>query len=136
MKGTYLLLIDLAEEKNIKIGKLGNILFKKGVYLYIGSALSGLDHRIHRHLQKSKKMHWHIDYLLQYAKIKNVYYRENSSRIECTIAQNLAKNLVMIPNFGCSDCGCQSHLFYDTNDITMSLIDIVKMKPYPMDENP
>ena len=135
MKGTYLLLMDLAEEKSIRVGKLGDIFFKKGVYLYIGSALNGLEHRIDRHLQRNKKMYWHIDYLLQYAKIKNIYYTENTSRIECKIARTLANNLVMIPNFGCSDCTCQSHLFYSTFDTTLSLIDKVQMKPYRRDEN-
>jgi len=42
MKGSYILLIKLDEDKDIQIGKLGNISFKKGYYAYVGSALNGL----------------------------------------------------------------------------------------------
>ena len=54
MKGSYILVIELKEEKIIQIGKLGKIHFKKGFYVYIGSALNGLEQRITRHLIKEK----------------------------------------------------------------------------------
>ena len=79
MKGCYILLIKLEKDKIIKIGKFVNRLFKKGFYVYIGSALNGLENRINRHLRNNKKIHWHIDYLFQCAEIIDVYYNENKS---------------------------------------------------------
>jgi len=112
MKGSYILLIKLKNGEEIKIGKLGNISFKKGFYLYIGSALNGLENRLNRHFKVDKKTHWHIDYLLKYGKIIDAFYKESSSKEECDIAKNFENKLFLIPGFGCSDCKCKSHLFY------------------------
>lgn len=116
MKGSYIIIIELKENKKIQIGKLGNIFFKKSFYFYVGSALNGLEQRIQRHLKKDKKTHWHIDYLLQNAKIINVFYKQNNKKEECDIAKKLDKKLSSIPSFGCSDCKCDSHLFYGNYD--------------------
>ena len=43
---------------------LSEFLLKKGIYIYTGSAKKNIDSRIKRHLSNSKKLHWHIDYLL------------------------------------------------------------------------
>ncbi len=65
--GIYFLLIKLAISKEIVIGKLGSMQFRKGYYIYVGSAMGngGLRARVGRHLSGQKKMHWHIDYLLE-----------------------------------------------------------------------
>ncbi len=111
MKGSYVLLIKLKKDKDIKIGKLGNISFKKGYYVYVGSALNGLEQRINRHLRQEKKLHWHIDYLLQNAEIIETFYRESNKNEECILAKSF-KHFQSIKGFGCSDCKCNSHLFY------------------------
>jgi len=115
MKGVYVLLIELKTDKEIEIGKLGKLFFKKGFYAYVGSALNNLEKRIQRHLSLEKKMHWHVDYLLNYANITDVFYKETNEKIECNVARKLARNLKGINGFGCSDCNCQSHLFYGSN---------------------
>ena len=135
MKGSYLLLLELENDKTIPIGKLGEIAFNKGFYIYVGSALSGLEQRIKRHLRENKKIHWHIDYLLQYAKITDVFYKENNVREECRIAKKLDKKLLPIPGFGCSDCICKSHLFYGTTEEIKNSINILNMKTYSYDAN-
>ena len=135
MKGSYLLLLELENDKTIPIGKLGEITFNKGFYIYVGSALNGLEQRIKRHLRENKKIHWHIDYLLQYAKIINVFYKENNIREECHIAKKLDKKLLPTPSFGCSDCICKSHLFYGTNEEIKKSINILNMKTYSYDAN-
>lgn len=112
MKGSYILVIELKTEKKINIGKLGKIYFKPGFYFYVGSALNGLEQRIDRHIRYEKKLHWHIDYLLKYGEIKEVYYKEGTSKDECKISQNLAQVFPSIQDFGCSDCKCSSHLYY------------------------
>lgn len=112
MKGTYVLLIKLPANEQIKIGKLGAIQFKSGTYAYVGSALNNLEKRVERHLRSEKKLQWHIDYLLKEAEVISVIYGESSQRKECEIARNLAKTLPSLRGFGASDCKCESHLFY------------------------
>ena len=115
MKGSYVLIIENKKDQNIYVGKLGNIFFKKGFYAYIGSALNSLEGRINRHKRKDKKFHWHIDYLLAKTEIVDVYYKQSSKKEECKIAGSFSK-LDFINGFGCSDCKCESHLFYGSYD--------------------
>lgn len=123
MKGSYLLLIELKEGKNIKIGKLGNIYFPDGYYVYVGSAMNGIERRIERHIKKDKKMRWHIDYLLKNADLMEIFYKESEIREECYIAEKfLLSDFSFIKKFGASDCRCKSHLFY-----TKSKEDFYKM---------
>lgn len=60
MKGIYVIVVKISKNTAIKIGRLGNIIFNKGIYSYVGSAQNNLEKRIMRHLSKIKKMHWHI----------------------------------------------------------------------------
>jgi Uri superfamily endonuclease len=127
MKGSYLLLIQLKENKKIKVGKLSKLFFKKGFYIYIGSAMNNLEKRISRHLRKNKKFHWHIDYLLQNAEILEVYLKENTIKEECKIANIFEEKLEKIHGFGCSDCKCTSHLFYGKKVDILDLISKIDM---------
>ena len=129
MKGSYILLTELKEEKTIQIGKLGYVNFKKGFYAYIGSALNGLEQRINRHLRTEKKNHWHIDYLLKFSKIKDIFYTENNFKEECNIAKRFEEKLIHTPDFGCSDCSCKSHLFYGPEDEIIYLITSLDIIP-------
>lgn len=114
MKGIYILKIDLKKDFLIKIGALGKILFKKGTYLYIGSAQNNLEKRISRHFldPKEKRLHWHIDYLLKNknTELKKAFYKELDKKHECILAKKLSKDNNSIKKFGCSDCNCKSHL--------------------------
>lgn len=112
MKGSYIILIELKKDAKIRIGKIGDIYFKKGHYLYIGSALKGLEQRITRYFRDDKKIHWHIDYLLKESEIIDIFYKENTVREECELSNKLKEKLSIIFGFGCSDCKCKSHLFY------------------------
>lgn len=116
MKGSYCLIVELDNEKTIKIGKkLGDTYFKKGFYVYVGSAMSSLTSRITRHLSDEKKLHWHIDYLLKNADITDVIYAESTKKIECELSQYLSRKTTGVKDFGCSDCTCESHLYYFKN---------------------
>jgi Uri superfamily endonuclease len=130
MKGAYLLLIQLKKDTRIRIGKLGVISFKEGYYLYVGSALNGLDQRIRRHIRKQKKNYWHIDYFLDSSQIISVYYKESVQREECSIAHTFETTLYPISGFGCSDCNCRSHLFFGSYEEIMEVVDILHMKKY------
>ena len=118
MKGSYCLIINVEKDTKIKIGKkLGIINFKKGCYVYVGSAMNYLESRVKRHLSDNKKKHWHIDYLLlnKNSKIEKIYTKESAEKLECEIAKKIIENEESIADFGCSDCKCHSHLIYFKN---------------------
>jgi len=131
MKGSYLLVMELRSDASIQIGKHGLIDFQKGYYVYVGSALNGLEQRIKRHLREQKKIHWHIDYLLPFTRVVDIFYRENTRREECTIAQEFERNFSGVPGFGCSDCSCKSHLFHGSLDAIENVAISVPMETYP-----
>jgi Uri superfamily endonuclease len=127
MKGSYILIVELKNDLSLSIGKKGKMKFYKGYYVYIGSAINSLEKRIQRHLRDNKIIHWHIDYLLKYAIITDVFYKESSYKEECKIAKELDKNLMSIKDFGCSDCKCESHLFYGPKDCIKHIINKLEM---------
>jgi Uri superfamily endonuclease len=135
--GTYALVIYLPRATTIHVGKLGILKFPRGYYLYIGSAMNGLGARIARHLvgnrlasraanandnaaikrwrERKKKMHWHIDYFLEHAQVKEVWTHRGAERFEHAWAQAalaLPNAIVIAPRFGASDCNCATHLVY------------------------
>lgn len=112
MRGIYFLLLQLNEPIIKKIGALSEIEFKDGKYVYVGSAQNSLEGRVSRHLRSKKNKHWHIDYLLEDAEIEEVLAFEMESKMECVAAKVLEKEFDKIENFGCSDCDCDSHLFF------------------------
>lgn len=114
-KGTYCLIICMKDDSTIKIGAKGRMFFKKGFYVYVGSALNYLNKRIERHISKNKKKHWHADYLTlnKNAQIKEVVFTYSTKKIECDISDEISKKSnEYIELFGCSDCNCISHLYY------------------------
>ncbi len=135
MKGSYLIIAEMDANKRTPIGKLGDVEFNKGFYVYVGSALNGLEQRIQRHLRENKKTHWHIDYLLKHATVTNVFYKENNVGEECVIAKKFEGTLPSILGFGCSDCKCKSHLFYGSYKEIKQIIDRLNMKSYFCDAN-
>jgi Uri superfamily endonuclease len=115
--GSYCLLLFLPHRTTLVVGRLGSIDFKRGYYLYLGSAFGsgGVRSRVLRHLVKGKKQHWHIDYLRAQANVKNIWVDYRSGNMEHRWAQKLMSGTIecdSIYKFGCSDCTCSSHLFY------------------------
>lgn len=113
--GLYQLIIYLDADTEITIGKLGIGLFPRGYYVYTGSAMSGLQARVRRHLSRNKKYHWHIDYLL--GKGSCIAHRKyyTALRLECNLnSQVLELTGAKVPKarFGASDCRCPTHLVY------------------------
>ncbi|HLC29378.1 MAG TPA: GIY-YIG nuclease family protein, partial [Dehalococcoidia bacterium] len=86
-KGSYVLVLHLAETKLLTVGKLGTFAFPTGFYLYFGSALNGLAGRIRRHLRQDKKMHWHVDALTAEAEVMEVAWVLGADRYECSWAK-------------------------------------------------
>jgi Uri superfamily endonuclease len=127
--GTYALLLKLDKQERITVGKLGTFDFPAGYYLYVGSALGpgGLQARLARHQrgsenssqssssQRGKKLHWHIDYLLQRGQLIEVWSVVSEERLECKwseVARGLSGAQVPVRGFGSSDCRCLTHLIY------------------------
>ncbi|NPD87613.1 MAG: GIY-YIG nuclease family protein [Asgard group archaeon] len=89
-----------------------------GFYIYVGSAFGagGLSSRIHRHLRRSKKQHWHIDQVTctENCTFYGVVIFPNE-KSECLISRKLEKFKELIPiiGFGNSDCkkSCLSHFY-------------------------
>ncbi|HIH77819.1 MAG TPA: GIY-YIG nuclease family protein [Halobacteria archaeon] len=138
---TYNLLLENKREDWIDIGSLGIIHFKKGYFVYTGSAF-GINgyHRIHRHLinfsyngvsisdrdLKNYKRWWHIDYLKGYMDIIGFLSSKTDKKMECIVANFLSDKFDGIKGFGCSDCSCYTHLHYSPVRIKIltALVDI------------
>ena len=104
-----------------RIGALGEIAFRKGWHIYVGSALgSGGLVRLERHIalsrDKDKRPKWHVDYLSTDSRfvLRSAVHAVTEDRVECRLANALAGSV--IPKFGSSDCDCPSHLFYRTRN--------------------
>ena len=112
--GVYILKLELAAKKEISVGALGKKIFNPGYYFYAGTAQRNLEARIERHYSSDKKFHWHIDYLLAEAELKNDFVFELPGAGECFLAEILKEEGGSTPirGFGASDCSCGSHLIY------------------------
>ncbi|MHA2060157.1 MAG: GIY-YIG nuclease family protein [Candidatus Ranarchaeia archaeon] len=141
-KGTYALYFQLSHSISIDIKTLGKIIFQKGNYIYVGSALglspSALEFRIKRHFQRKKSIQWHIDYLTtneHYLPIGAVLI-DTPEKKECETTRILDTDdrvFSSIPRFGASDCkqGCVSHLF----QTELSMDTIFKLIRNSIDKN-
>ncbi len=112
-KGTYMLILNVRKPVKAKTAH-GFTIVKPGVYAYVGSAFGpgGLRARIHRHLKKEKRIHWHIDWLTTSKTVEKIgVFVISGRRIESEIARMLATRFPAVPGFGASDSPEDSHLF-------------------------
>mgnify|MGYP000365477033 CR=1 FL=1 len=120
MKGIYTLILQMSETATIVTGRLGGICYQSGYYAYTGSARakSGFS-RIRRHIDVAKGInktrHWHIDYLLPRTAIQAIIATSTERDLECQISNCIGRGATPIIGFGCTDCGCLSHLYYHTD---------------------
>lgn len=107
---TYQLVIEVAAPVRVCVGRFGTFDFPAGHYIYTGSARRNIEARINRHLSVTKKVHWHIDYLLA---APGVCVREvlRHGTAECVVNQQTI-GAIPVAGFGASDCrsDCGSHL--------------------------
>lgn len=110
-------MLFLPQPEQIAIGSLGAIEFARGYYSYTGSAMGpgGLK-RVDRHIQvlegTKTTRRWHIDYLLPHTILVEAFTTRTTREQECSIAKAIGKRLHAVPQFGCSDCRCNSHLHF------------------------
>jgi Uri superfamily endonuclease len=111
MRGSYLLLLRLDQKVSIK-----HWIIEAGIYVYVGSAMGDLSARVARHLRKNKRKHWHIDYLLEHAKVLSVVMLPSERRLEEEISSALSKKFDGPEGFGSSDLKVKTNL-YKLNDL-------------------
>ena len=134
--GTYILILHLDHSRMIRIGKLGSFIFPAGYYAYIGSAFGpgGLSARIQRHLGTEKNFHWHIDYLREHALPQEIWISQDKIKREhdwASLMENHFDSSLPVPEFGCSDCDCTSHLFLFDAHPSFQLFSRATKKRYP-----
>lgn len=108
MYTTYVLVLDKISASDVAFGKR-LFAMTRGLYLYVGSAKRGLDHRLARHLRKVKLLRWHVDYLTTRDDItvRAVFL---SPLGECeTFRRVAALGTPLGHRLGSSDCRCPSH---------------------------
>ena len=116
-RGSYLLILKVKRSRKIDVGKLGTVHFRKGFYIYVGSAMTNLSRRMERHRHLRKKHHWHIDELRAVAEFHSVFAIRSSERLECEVAEAMSKIAEsFVPRFGSTDCSCETHLFGTASD--------------------
>ncbi len=131
LKGLYVIVFELDKDQHISIGSLGVLFFKRGLYVYVGSAMNGLVSRIKRHLSRRKRFHWHIDYFSIHGQPIELYIKEKATKKsggkgkdmskgeraneEASIANCLSSHFAYVPKFGSSDSSAPSHFFFISN---------------------
>jgi Uri superfamily endonuclease len=109
---SYQLVIEVRSPVRCRVGRLGEVEFAAGTYVYTGSARRNFEARLARHARASKTLRWHIDYLLAVPGVRIVKI-VRSRREECRLNQSV-KATVPVSGFGASDCTarCGAHLKY------------------------
>jgi sugar fermentation stimulation protein A len=116
-RGSYLLILNLKRSRKIDVGKLGRVVFRRGFYIYVGSAMANLSKRMERHRRLRKRHHWHIDELRVATEFQSVLAIRSSERIECEVAEAVSEIAEWsVPRFGSTDCSCDTHLFGMSGD--------------------
>ena len=112
--GAYLLLVRVRAACTLAVGRLGQVSFPKGNYVYIGSGMGGLPQRVEHHFRTGKKVKWHIDRLLAVAELTGAVLYPSKHREECRLARAVlaVPGARAVPGFGSSDCRCSGHLAF------------------------
>ncbi|PLY00743.1 MAG: DUF123 domain-containing protein [Desulfuromonas sp.] len=115
--GSYIVWFKLGRKRRITVGRLGEQVFRPGIYAYCGSAFGpgGLRARLSHHLRNSERPHWHIDYLKNCSRIVEAWYSTRPENREHFFAEQLSalpQAEIVLAKFGASDCTCATHLIY------------------------
>jgi len=120
--GIYLIEVCLARRETVRVGRRGPVQFGPGRYVYVGSAMRALPHRILRHVRRRKKRRWHIDSLTTRGVVVGVWVWPPVKADECRFAEVFAASMPIVAGFGCSDCRCGGHLFEGSGAVAAELL--------------
>jgi Uri superfamily endonuclease len=115
-KGIYALVFSNGP-CTLPVGSLGEVQFRRGWHIYVGSALGpgGLA-RVNRHLrlarERDRPPRWHVDRLLLSPSftLRHIACGPCGADLECAFGAALGG--ASVPSFGSGDCSCGSHLLY------------------------
>lgn len=111
VRAVYAVFFKLEAGKVLEVGALGEIDFPAGTYVYVGSAMNGVEARIKRHFSGDKRKHWHVDYFAEAAEPFDYFILPDTAEYECVLADAVSGFAEPVKGFGCSDCDCDAHLF-------------------------
>jgi sugar fermentation stimulation protein A len=108
LKGSYILLISVGGSLWFKPGSLPRVRLPPGCYVYVGSAMGpgGFEKRVLRHLRKTKKARWHIDYLTRLRSVEvrgAIYIPISNGESRLTRILSSLGFVKMIKGFGATD---------------------------------
>ncbi|MFW9799114.1 MAG: DUF123 domain-containing protein, partial [Candidatus Thorarchaeota archaeon] len=144
VKGVYCLIFRIHQETIVPFGSRGDVGFVPGDWVYVGSAMgtssTRLENRISRHFSTEKKLHWHVDFLIEKVGLPvGVVWAEAEREMECMVAEKLRldEDFEIGPRgFGSSDCSghCGSHIFLfsgrgNLTDVLSGLLKNLGLKP-------
>jgi Uri superfamily endonuclease len=126
LRGAYLLILRNNEDISLRVGSLGVLSFRKGFYIYVGSAKAGIEGRIRRYIEGPSRIKWHIDYLITAPSFRLESVIKIESGDEVKIAKNLSEILSAVNKFGSSDDReNKSHLFFSESNPLDLLLNLV-----------
>ncbi len=111
--GLYLLGLELPAPTRLQAGRLARADLGPGAFIYVGRARRNLSGRLRRHLGRSVRVFWHIDYLRPESRLRRIWVSLGFFD-ECRAVQMILRqhhgSCIPIPGFGASDCRCVGHL--------------------------
>jgi len=114
-RGTYILVLRACSHRSVRIGRLGTMVLEPGYYLYIGSAFGpgGLAARIRHHQRRTRRPHWHVDYLRRHTRLETVWcgHGQRCEHEWAAAVAALPGASAALAGFGSSDCRCETHLY-------------------------
>ena len=111
--GIYCLVLWIPRPHHLGISRFQNCRVGPGWYVYTGSAKRNLLPRLMRHLRRSKRLRWHIDYLRAVATLRQIWIWPWTFGGECQTnarIQQMPNSVFPLKGFGSSDCRCVAHL--------------------------
>ena len=115
--GSYVVILRNRQHVRVEIGRLRTLKIDPGYFIYVGSAFGpgGVRARVLRHSRKAKALHWHVDYLREKTGFDSAWYSHDPRKLEHAWAEVFSRlpGYSAIEGFGCSDCRCHSHLFFN-----------------------
>ena len=114
--GSYAVILENRKQATIDVGRRIQLAIEPGYYLYVGSAFGpgGLRARVGRHARPDKKRRWHIDFIRAHMDFQYAWCSYSPVNQEHCWAGLLQTQMSYkaLPGIGCSDCRCETHLFY------------------------
>ena len=116
--GCYQIIFLLNRPILLKVGALCTLHLEEGYFIYTGRHRKALAARINRHLQKHKRIYWHVDYFTSHRafQVKHLVIYPGVDA-ECQLNQAFREFLgarVVYPGLGSGDCQkhCAAHMHY------------------------